>query len=252
VRALRVLLFASVAFAALPAASALATTTIGQTASPVRTFNPFQEIVIPSEAVPVGGVTITAFQSQSGTCPFGPGTFDFQVLRPEGGDQYLVVGDTGNHTDPCDAQLHSYPVDIPVQAGDALGVYVGNDWNGDLAGGFPVEAFADISEPAVGDTVSLPGSGTLGVDESATVVTVADHLNDLCAASQGVAPGTSLPDKCAQAQAYLAASDTADACGILTDYISLVNAQTGKKIDPATAGNLIVAAKQIQAELGCS
>ena len=37
-----------------------------------------------------------------------------------------------SQTDPCDSQFRSYPVNIPVQAGDIIGVYVVNNWEGSL------------------------------------------------------------------------------------------------------------------------
>lgn len=98
-----------------------------------------------------------------------------------------------------------------------------------------------------GDTNS-PVTATFNV----IVRGAADQLNDLAAASQGVGPGTSLGDKVAIAQADLAAGQTSVACGDLTGYINEVNAQAGKHIDPLTAGQLVAAARQIQAVLGCS
>ena len=74
---------------------------------------------------------VTSFQFQSGSCPqVAGGSFDFQVLRPVGNDQYQVVGNTGTQSDPCDGALHSYPVFINVQPGDVLGVYVVSAWEG--------------------------------------------------------------------------------------------------------------------------
>jgi hypothetical protein len=46
------------------------------------------------------------------------------VQRPLGGGQYRVLGETGNETDPCDGRRHFYPVNVDVQAGDVIGVYV--------------------------------------------------------------------------------------------------------------------------------
>lgn len=162
----------SIAIVGVFASSAFASATLGQTGAPTGdAFNGDQEIGILSAAVPAGGGTI--FQTQSGTCPL-VGTYNFQVLRPEGGDHYLVVGDTGNQTDPCDSQLHSYPVSIPVQAGDVLGVYIVSPWHGILSLSGSVEDFDFQAEPGVGDTISLPGSGSITLDESATLVTDSD------------------------------------------------------------------------------
>jgi hypothetical protein len=47
-------------------------------------------------------------------------------------------------------------------------------------------------------------------------------------------------------------NDPSDACGTIQDFISLVNAQTGKKlISTAQGANLITDAKQIRAVVGC-
>jgi hypothetical protein len=88
-----------------------------------------REVVQTSAAVRAAGV-VTSFHTRSGACNLATGTYDFQVLRPRGGGQYQLLGDTGNQTDPCDGQRHSYSVSIHVQAGDAIGVYVVNEWQG--------------------------------------------------------------------------------------------------------------------------
>ena len=118
---------AGLALSAWPATSALASTgtTVGQTGTPLSTvhFIGGFEDVQADAAMPAGGL-VTSFQTQSSSCSAGHGVYDFQVLRPLGGNQYRVLGETGNQADPCDSQLHSYPVSIPVQAGDVIGVYV--------------------------------------------------------------------------------------------------------------------------------
>jgi hypothetical protein len=48
------------------------------------------------------------------------------------------------------------------------------------------------------------------------------------------------------------AGKTARACGKLKDFISEVNAQTGKGITPAQASELITSAERIRAVMGCS
>lgn len=93
------------------------------------------------------------------------------MLRRLGSDHYRVLGDTGNETDPCDGGLHSYAVNIPVQAGDVLGVYIVNNWQGSLTFATGSENYdPSISQPAKGDTVTLSNTITGTVDESATLV----------------------------------------------------------------------------------
>jgi hypothetical protein len=160
------------------ASVASAGTTIGQTGTPANLlFNGGDEIVVPAYAVPAGQLVVTSLNTQSASSCLAQGTYDLQVLRPLGGDQYMVVGDTGNQNDPCDGQLQSYPVKIPVQAGDLLGVYVVSGWDGVLTGGSFLFSFQ--AEPAVGDTVTISNPfSPFTVDESATLTSVPQTKND--------------------------------------------------------------------------
>jgi hypothetical protein len=81
-----------------------------------------------------------------------------------------VLGEAGLQTDPCDGQLHSYPVNLPVQAGDVVGVYVVTKWEGVLSLNSGVADGGVIPEPAVGDTVTLTNHLAVTIDESATLV----------------------------------------------------------------------------------
>jgi hypothetical protein len=231
--------------------------TVGQTGAPVdNAYLGHNEFVVPSYAVPAGGGTVTSFQTQSGTCEaegsFFQGTFDFQVLRPEGAGQYLVVGHTGDETDPCDGNGHSYPVNIAVNAGDILGVYVVSTWAGVLPGNGTPILFGFQSEPSVGQTVTVSNPESSLPDESATVVSAAlTQLLALYNAVQGVGPGHSLAAKIGQAIARYEAGSTSGTCSILSAFVHEVNAQTGKKIPAATANQFLADAVQIEAELGC-
>jgi hypothetical protein len=165
--------------------AAQASTTIGQTGAPLTNT----AIVAGNEAayngyvVPAGGGVIVSLNTQaSATCILGgvfrQGIYNLQVLRPLGGGQYRVLGETGNQTDPCDGQLHSYPVNIPVQAGDVLGAYNVSIWMGVLSNSGGDVSFAPIPEPAVGDIVSLPNHSPALVDESATLAQVPTSTSD--------------------------------------------------------------------------
>jgi hypothetical protein len=174
-RVQRVLLVVGLALAGLPVGSALAATTVGQTGTPVdshqQLFPGGIERAETGSVIPSAG-QITSFQFQAGSCTAVAGSFDFQVLRPLGGNQYQVIGDTGTQTNSCDGMLHSYPVDIAVQAGDILGVYVVSNWEGVIDVAAP-ESFATMAQPNVGDTtvalrpISFNDSSA---DESATFV----------------------------------------------------------------------------------
>ncbi len=133
-RVRRVLLLAGLVFASLPAGSALAGTTVGRTGTPdFSFFGPAFEHAQNDAVMPTAGV-VTNFRTRSSSCNFaGTGEYDFQVLRPLGGNLYQVLGDTGDQIDPCDGLLHSYSVDIPVKAGDVLGFYTPAGWQGVLS-----------------------------------------------------------------------------------------------------------------------
>jgi hypothetical protein len=162
----------ALALTTLPAGSALADSTVGQTGPPVihAYFYGGEEDIATPATIPHAG-TVTSFQTQSSRCDFAAGSYDFQILRPEGGNQYLVVGDTGNRTDPCDGQPHSYPVNIRVRQGDMLGAYIVTNWEGLLTLNGPSLPFAFGAEPTAGQSVVLPYSAPGFLDESATLVT---------------------------------------------------------------------------------
>lgn len=178
----RVAAGAAMLFVFAVAAPANAATTLGQTGTPNDGYYwlPGDELVSPAAAVPAGASTITSLQSLSGDCNtsfgFEQGTYDLQVLRPDGTDssgqsQYVVLGDTGNQTDPCDGQLHSYPVNISVQPGDVLGAYAVTNWAAVLEGPGDYLCCGFQPEPAVGQvvTVATYSNTDFNVDESATL-----------------------------------------------------------------------------------
>jgi hypothetical protein len=80
----------------------------------------------------------------------------------------------------------------------------------------------------------------------------AQELASLYDSVKGNGPGTSLGDKIAAAQSELAAGNTADACGILTDFINEVKAQTGKTVVSGLATAFVADAQSIRAALGCA
>jgi hypothetical protein len=75
----------------------------------------------------------------------------------------------------------------------------------------------------------------------------------LVADSAGEGPGHALADKAAAIQAEVNASppQTATACAGITDYLGLVNAQTGKHLSASDATTLTNDANNLAAALGC-
>ena len=67
--------------------------------------------------------------------------------------------------------------------------------------------------------------------------------------SDGIGPGSSLPDKLAAAHAAL--PDTGEACSILRAFDHEVAGQTGRHVDAAAAPGVLAASAQIEAALGC-
>ncbi|HWC24671.1 MAG TPA: hypothetical protein VG502_20435 [Flexivirga sp.] len=230
------------------ASAAGTSTTIGQTGPPSTDlgFRANLEFVSSAAAMPADGF-VTDFQFESSSCPVN-GTFDFQVLRPSSAG-YTVIGHTGNQTDPCDSALHNYPVNIPVQQGDVLGVYVVSIWAGILPGGADSQVpYAAIPQPAVGDTFATTWtSSAYLVDEAATFTPLG--FQSLIDESRGAGPGTSLADKASNAQAFYNADDTAQACGTLTAYINQV---TALKPRISNATNLIQDARDVRNQIGCT
>ncbi|MCL2395844.1 MAG: cadherin-like domain-containing protein, partial [Acidimicrobiaceae bacterium] len=101
-----------------------------------------------------------------------------------------------------------------------------------------------ISDPS-GD--SATGTATIGVKAA----TPAQLTAALLQAVQRVGPGHSLADKVTRAQAYLASGDIAGTCSVFGSFTNEVEAQTGKHIPRATAGQVITLTQEIQTVLGC-
>jgi len=99
-----------------------------------------------------------------------------------------------------------------------------------------------------------PGCETLTVWSVAVgpvVKGAAEQLAHLGAAVSNVGPGKSLANKVKDAQTALATNDIPATCSTLGAFISEVNAQSGKKIPPATAATLIALGAQIRSVLAC-
>jgi hypothetical protein len=161
-----------VVFAALPAGSALADATIGQTGGTglCTTIAPGALYADAGYVVPPGGGKITSFSFLSDPSD-ARWTLDFLVLRPEG-SKYRVVGRTGVVT--LDGLgLDTFPTDISVTGGDILGfwfpVRLANCYR---AGTGPLVAKITASDPDPGDLITVQPQGAFDLNESAHLVTV--------------------------------------------------------------------------------
>ena len=118
---------------ALFCTSAMAQITVGQLAppnTPVECNEPelFDEVPIAvasgaSYAVPAPGGVITSWSTRAGA---GAGqSYEMKVFRPTGPGSYLVVAHDGPRP-LAPSVLNTFPVSIPIQAGDVVGIqYLG-------------------------------------------------------------------------------------------------------------------------------
>jgi hypothetical protein len=248
------------AFAALPAGSAVADTTIGHVGGELGIGAPAL-IGDVNYVVPAGGGTITSFSFQSTSANTGQ-QLDFLVLRhtasPFGPFFYTVVGKTGLITlAGAGAEPETFPASpaIAVQEGDILGF-----WEGGLAnccrlvtsGGGLLFGLV-FADPSVGDTFSLgPSIAPVDLNESANLVPTASALAaKLVSDADHLKPGTALADKATAMQTAVNAGQTATACADITNLLGLVTAQTGKKLSPANADLLTADANNLAVALGC-
>ncbi len=118
----------------------------------------------PSYAVPAGGGVVTSWAHMAPD-PIGfAETMALQMLRPAGGTQFTVIGQSAVQT--LMPGPNSFPTRIPVQAGDVLGLYVQH--GGNIA--YCQEAAPMFNEgdktrelnatqnPAVGTTLNFAGN----------------------------------------------------------------------------------------------
>jgi hypothetical protein len=169
-RARRLLLLAGLVFAALPAGSALADTSIGQTGGDPGN-GCFGGILIgdTNYVMPSGGGTITSFSFQSTSANTGE-QLDFVVLRPMPGPRYLVVGKTGVVT-LNGTGLETFSANISVAGGDVLGFWSFELHNCFRAGPRPLVLKQNTSDPNTGDLFVTRLGDAADLNESANLAT---------------------------------------------------------------------------------
>ncbi len=94
--------------------------------------------------------------------------------------------------------------------------------------------------------------GEISSTSTATVAPLgAPQAAQLVSDSAGLGPGKALTNKALAIQAAVDAGDAANACADITDYLGLVNAQTGKKLSSTEANQLTSDAMDLDTTLGC-
>jgi hypothetical protein len=115
----------------------------------------------PGYAIPAGGGVITSWSHKANVVP--DRELGLRVFRPLGGTSYSLIGTSGVQV-LAPSAVNTFATRIPVQAGDLLGLYVGNP--GLIISGGASCAYAALGntvnystgfdpEPAVGSSVSL-------------------------------------------------------------------------------------------------
>jgi Ca2+-binding RTX toxin-like protein len=150
----------------LASASMAKAATIGGTFTPgvscsggytfVQSVSPSNQYAAPSS----GTLTSWSFQAAG-----APPQLKLKIARPVGGNDFRIVGESLPQT-PVANVLNTYPVSIPVKAGDVLGFYTvtGGECGNFTAGYLDHYVNADV---AVGSTATFtPGAG-LRLDVSA-------------------------------------------------------------------------------------
>ena len=214
-------------------------------------------------------VTLTGFSKDF------PSGVDVLLVGP-GGQSTMLMAHTGGGTAVSGANLSfddsaaaSLPFDTQITSGLYQPTYYAGCPTVTLAGGFPAPAPAGSygsalsvfnGTPAngtwslyvVGDEGTNPGSisGGWSLDFTAGP-DVSSIAAKLVADSDHVKPGTGLADKAAAIQAAVNANDPATACAAIANYLGLVKAQTGKKLNSTQVALLTGDANNLASALGC-
>ena len=101
------------------------------------------------------------------------------------------------------------------------------------------------------DDTNSPVSGSFQVGVKGAAAQVSDLINLVNSFHLSSSLQTALDAKLNAALKAITGGQTATACSNLSDFIGQVQAKTGKGITTGQASQLIAAAKQVQAVLGC-
>jgi hypothetical protein len=221
------------------AASASASTTIGQTSASTN-YACLAEIDTQSAVasgtsfvVPGGRWLLSSWSTYGGSTTGG--LMSMMIFRPTAAPNvYTVVAESPVESLSVGV-LNTFSASVVVQSGDLLGFWSGA---GAACATFTGQ-FGDLNpfqfgaEPPVGATMPMSLAPGFLLNISASLSSPADLLADLLTAVTGKGPGTSLADKVTLVQSYLAGNDTTAGCTTLSDFISEVQAQTNKALSAA-------------------
>jgi hypothetical protein len=140
-------------------------TQLGQTFSPSAFCDSgFTNLVATSPAnsyaVPFDGV-ITSWSYQADP---SPPSVSFRVARNAGGANFTIVGASPLQS-PAAGNLHTAEIQVPVKAGDVIGLFTSNDECGRAGAGYAT--FYRPGETALGSTSAFTGPASYQVDVAA-------------------------------------------------------------------------------------
>jgi hypothetical protein len=109
-----------------------------------------------------GVITSWSFEADN-----DPPDMRFKVARPEGGGLFTIIGQSGLE-DPAPSELNTFPVNIPVQAGDVIGNYITDpDPTGCQRSVPDHPIFVRFGEVLLGETATFFDDGDSQLDLSA-------------------------------------------------------------------------------------
>jgi hypothetical protein len=209
-----------------------------------------------------GSPAIDAIPTASGLCT---ATDQRGVSRPDNQETLCDIG-AYETVDDADLALTTVPANITVNATSPQGAVVS----------YVAPTVVDEDSPLPAVSCAPPSGGTFAIGVATVTCTVSDgdDLNSPVSATftvtvLGAGPQTSnlisqlnglhltkslqaaLDNKLQEVLSAIAAGQTATACSELNDFSSHVQSQTGKGITASQATQLIAAATNTQAVLGC-
>jgi hypothetical protein len=197
--ALRFAAVAAVSICALFAATAAqaSTVTVGSVLPVTFTAKPFEGVktlfnaALPEKGAnlvsPVSGAVVRwRVQGAKG------GPFRLRVLRPNGSGAYMAVGSSGPAT-PTDPGIQTFTANIPIKAGDLIGVDPTNPSDEIGVAEVPGASFGFISPPPFEGSTLAPSGGESGQEiELSAEVQPTPPITSIDPATGSIAGGTAV------------------------------------------------------------